>query len=156
MKHLGLLWHIFLFKVLRVFFFQKTNIVSNCFVHFYHLHWSMNSTEVGISLWLVCDSIKCYLHSNYSDSMEYSCVQEVFQSFFKKLCILWYRIHLDCMWMIIVWTCTQGISWLLLQSHGLFKIITKFRKGFKCSIFKKVIYLRSSRLVHRHMCGKLD
>ena len=88
------LWHIYFELKAWGFFFQKTNILSNCFVHFYHLHWSMNSTEVGISLWLVCDSIECCLHSSYSESMEYSCVQEVFQSFLKNY-IWWYKIHFN-------------------------------------------------------------
>lgn len=130
------LWHIYFELKAWGFFPQKTNILSNCFVHFYHLHWSMNSTEVGISLWLVCDSIKCCLHSNYSDSMEYSCVQKVFPSFLKNY-IWWYKNSLQCTWTIPVCIWTWRISWLLFQSHGLFKIIAKFREDIQCYIFKR-------------------
>lgn len=129
-----LMTYTFLFKSWErcLFFFQTTNILSNCFVYFYHLHWSMNSTEVGISLWLVCDSTKCYLHSNYSDSTEYSYVQEVLQSFLKTpvycgidslgLYVNYYSLKLD------------SRHFLVIQNHRLFKIITKYRKDFKCYI----------------------
>ena len=147
------LWHIYFdLKAWRFFFFfQKTNILSNCFVHFYHLHWSMNSTEVGISLWLVYDSIECYLHSNYSDSMEYSCVQKVFQSFLKN-CIWWYKIHFNVHELFQFAIGLEGFLGYYFevvdQSCGLFKIIAKFKKRYSVLYFKKAVYLRSSGSVH--------
>lgn len=130
--------YIFWFKILEGFFFQMTNILSNCFVHFSHRHWSMNGTEVGISCWLVCDSVECYCIPITQTPRKHSCVQEGFQSFL-TISVHSNWIQFSCMLAVRV---EPKLRFNNFKIMGLSKYIFIFIKYFKlfflvrCNIIK--------------------